>query len=80
MFCKIRSKLFDLYYSIADYNKLILCTSLRQLIKGVTKTDILCAVIEHNAHVERICKHVSNSTKVEKKQNKKYITYLVLQH
>ena len=35
-------------------------------VKGVTKTDILCAVIEHNAHVERICKHVSNSTKVGK--------------
>ena len=30
MFCKIRSKLFDLYYSIVDYNKRILCTSLRQ--------------------------------------------------
>ena len=44
-------------------------------IKGVTKTDILYAVLEHNAHVEGICKHVSNSTKVEKKQNKKYITY-----
>ena len=49
-------------------------------VKGVTKTDILCAVIEHNAHEERICKHVSKSTKVEKKQNKKYITYLALQH
>ena len=37
-------------------------------VKGVTKTDILyiCAVIEHNAVVERICKHVSNSTKVGK--------------
>ena len=39
-------------------------------IKGVTKTDILCAVIEHNAHVEGICKHVSNSTKVEKNKTK----------
>ena len=39
-------------------------------VKGVTKTDILCAVIEHNAHVERICKHVSNSTKVEKNKTK----------
>ena len=29
-------------------------------VKGVTKTEyILCAVIEHNARVERICKHVS---------------------
>ena len=45
-------------------------------VKGVTKTDILCAVIEHNTHAERICKRVSNSKKVEKKQNKKYITYL----
>ena len=39
-------------------------------VKGVTKSDILCAVIEHNAHLERICKHVSNLTKVEKKQQK----------
>ena len=45
-------------------------------VKGVTKTDILCAVIKHNSHVETICKHVSNLTKVEKKQNKKYMTYL----
>ena len=30
MFCKIRSKLFDLYYSVADYNKHILCMCLRQ--------------------------------------------------
>ena len=37
-------------------------------IKGVTKTDILFAVLEHNAHVEGICKHVPNSMKVEKKQ------------
>ena len=35
-------------------------------VKGATKTDILCAVIEHNTHAERICKHVSNSTKVKK--------------
>ena len=49
-------------------------------VKGVTKTDILCAVIEHSSHVETICKHVSNLTKVEKKQNKKFITNLVLQH
>ena len=39
-------------------------------IKGVTKTDILYAVLEHNAHVEGICKHVSNSTKVEKNKTK----------
>ena len=45
-------------------------------VKGVAKTDILCAVIKHNSHVETICKHVSNLTKVEKKQNKKYMTYL----
>ena len=38
-------------------------------VKGVTKTDILCAVTEHNTHVERICKHVSNSTKMEKIHN-----------
>ena len=31
MFCIIRSKFFDLYCSFADYNKHILCTSLRQL-------------------------------------------------
>ena len=45
-------------------------------VKGVTKTDILCVVIEHTTHAERICKHVSNSTKVEKNKTKKYITYL----
>ena len=39
-------------------------------VKGVTKTGILCAVIEHNAHVERICKHVSNTTKVGKNKTK----------
>ena len=39
-------------------------------VKGVTETDILCAVIEHNALVERICKHVSNLTKVEKNKTK----------
>ena len=39
-------------------------------VKGVTKSDILCAVIEHNAHLERICKHVSNLTKVEKNKTK----------
>ena len=49
-------------------------------VKGVAKTDILCAVLEHSSHVETICKHVSNLTKVEKKQNKKYMTYLALQH
>ena len=37
-------------------------------IKGVTKTDILFAVLEHNARVEGICKHVPNSMKVEKNQ------------
>ena len=50
-------------------------------VKGVTKTDILCAIIQHNVHVsliEKICKDVSNSTKVKNKQNKKYITNLVL--
>ena len=40
-------------------------------VKGVIKTDILCAVIEHNTHAERIYKHVSNSTKVEKNKTKK---------
>ena len=40
-------------------------------VKGVAKTDILCAVIEHNSHVETICKHVSNLTKVEKKAKQK---------
>ena len=49
MFCKIRSKLFDLYYSIADYNKAYIM-HVFTTVKGVTKTDILCAVIEHNAH------------------------------
>ena len=41
-------------------------------VKGVAKTDILCAVIEHNPHVETICKHVSNLTKVEKKHTKEF--------
>ena len=39
-------------------------------VKGVAKTDILCAVIEHNAYVERTCKHVSNMTKMEKNKTK----------
>ena len=50
-------------------------------VKGVTKTDILCAIIQHNVHVvfnrKLVCKDVSNSTKVKNKQNKKYITNLV---
>ena len=49
-------------------------------VKGDTKTDILCAIIQHNVHVvfnRKICKDVSNSTKVKNKQNKKYITNLV---
>ena len=49
-------------------------------VKGITKTDILCAVIEHNAHVERICKHVSNSTKVEKNKTKNTQPTWLLQH
>ena len=52
MFCIIRSKFFDLYCTFADYNKRILCTSLRQ--SKVTKTDILCAIIQH-----RIRLHIS---------------------
>ena len=42
-------------------------------VKGATKTDILCAIIKHNVHVvfnKKICKDVSNSTKVKNKQNK----------
>ena len=42
-------------------------------VKSVTKTDILCAVIQHNAHVvfyRKNMKHVSNSTKVRKKNQK----------
>ena len=49
-------------------------------VKGDTKTDILCAIIQHNVHVvliEKICKDVSNSTRVKNKQNKKYIANLV---
>ena len=49
-------------------------------VKGVTKTDILCAIIKHNVHLvfnRKICKDVSNSTKVKNTQNKKYITNLV---
>ena len=30
MFCIIRSNFFDLYCTFADYNKRVLCTSLRQ--------------------------------------------------
>ena len=49
-------------------------------VKGDTKTDILCAIIQHNVHVvfnKKICKDVLNSIKVKNKQNKKYITNLV---
>ena len=49
-------------------------------IKGVTKTDILCAVVEHNAYVEGICKHVSNSTKAEKNKTKNTQPIWLLQH
>ena len=49
-------------------------------VKGDTKTDILCAIIQHNVHVvfnRKNMQGVSNSTKVKNKQNKKYITNLV---
>ena len=49
-------------------------------IKGVTKTDILCAVIEHNAHVDRRCKHISSLTKVEKNKTKNTRPIWLLQH
>ena len=51
MFCIIRSKFFDLYCTFAHYNKRILCTSLIKTVKGDTRTDILCAIIQHNVHV-----------------------------
>ena len=49
-------------------------------VKGDTKTDISCAIIQHNVHVvfnRKNMQGVSNSTKVKNKQNKKYITNLV---
>ena len=49
-------------------------------VKGDTKTDILCAIIQHNVHVVFNRKNMQgcfNSTKVKNKQNKKYITNLV---
>ena len=48
-------------------------------VKGITKTDILCAVIEHNAHTVRCRKNMQTCFKLDeggKKQNKKYTTYL----
>ena len=50
MFCIIRSKFFDLYCTFADYNKTYIMHVLKT-VKGVTKTDILCAIIKHNVHV-----------------------------
>ena len=53
-------------------------------VKGVTKNDILGAVIEHNAHVVFYRKNIMQICfklgEGGKKQNKKYITYLALQH
>ena len=44
-------------------------------VKSVTKTDILCAVIEHNAQQ----KEYANMFQTRKnKINKKYTTYLAL--
>ena len=48
-------------------------------VKGVTKTDILCAIIQHNVHVVFNTKNTQGCFKLDesKKQNKKYITNLV---
>lgn len=47
-------------------------------LKGVNKTDILGAVIEHNEHVVFYGKNIMSTcfklNKGEKRQNKKYIT------
>ena len=79
MFCIIRSKFFDLYCTFADYNKRILCTSLRQSkvsLKLIYYVLLLNTMYMYTL-IEKICKDVSNSTKVKNKQNKKYITNLV---
>ena len=46
-------------------------------VKGVTKTDILCAVIEHNAQNMQTC---LNSTKMEQNQTKNTQPIWLLQH
>ena len=51
-------------------------------VKGVTKTDILCAIIQHNVATcslltEKICKDVWNTTEVKINKIKNYITNLV---
>ena len=49
-------------------------------VKSVTETDILCAVIQHHAHVVFYRKNMQTCFKLDegkkKKQNKKHITYL----
>ena len=44
-------------------------------VKGVTKTDILCAIIQHNVHVVFNRKNMQGCFKLDK--TKKYITNLV---
>ena len=44
-------------------------------VKGVTKTDILCAIIQHNVHVVFNRKNMQGCFKLD--ETKKYITNLV---
>ena len=44
-------------------------------VKGDTKTDMLCAIIQHNVHVVFNRKNMQGCFKLD--QNKKYITNLV---
>ena len=82
MFCKIRSNFFDLYCSFADYNKHILCTSLRQLKVSLKLTYyvLLFNTMHMYSFIEIINKHVSNSTKVRNNKTKNTLTIWLLQH
>ena len=73
-FVKIRSKLLDLYYSIADHNKRILCTSLRQ---SKVSLKLIYYVLLLNTMYSR--KNMQTCFKLDEngtKQNKKCTTYL----
>ena len=65
MFCIIRSKFFDLYCTFAHYNKRIIMHVFKT-VKGVTKTDILCAIIQHNVHVVFNRKNIQECFKLNK--------------